>query len=210
MRFDLRYPGQVWDEETGLNYNLHRYYDPATGRYLQADPIGLAGGWNRFLYVDASPLMFADPMGLRSTGWPWLDRMLTPYDTSRCATAECAAGFRNTEPAGNSTSTEGITCTARVGVGVGITASYNTSRGLTYLGAGPQAGLSVSITGGGKTLTTGAGGKGLVVQASGAFGNGVVGVSGNTALGTEGTTSTVSPGVGTIGVSVGVTMGYRR
>ena len=43
VKFDLRYPGQVFDEETGLSYNLHRYYDAATGRYMQADPIGLAG-----------------------------------------------------------------------------------------------------------------------------------------------------------------------
>ncbi|WP_217644362.1 RHS repeat-associated core domain-containing protein [Paracidovorax konjaci] len=60
VRFDLRYPGQVWDEETGLNYNLHRYYDAASGRYIQADPIGLEGGWNRFGYVGADPLNFSD------------------------------------------------------------------------------------------------------------------------------------------------------
>ncbi|PJO39736.1 hypothetical protein CTI10_002090 [Delftia acidovorans] len=44
VKFDLRYPAQVFDEETGLSYNLHRYYDAATGRYIQADPIGLGGG----------------------------------------------------------------------------------------------------------------------------------------------------------------------
>jgi RHS repeat-associated protein len=35
VKFDLRYPGQVFDEETGLSYNLHRYYDAATGRYTR-------------------------------------------------------------------------------------------------------------------------------------------------------------------------------
>ncbi|CAM4021328.1 RHS repeat-associated protein [Paracidovorax anthurii] len=64
VRFDLRYPGQVWDEETGLSYNLHRYYDAGTGRYIQADPIGLDGGWNRFVYVNANPLLKIDPVGL--------------------------------------------------------------------------------------------------------------------------------------------------
>ncbi|WP_416208900.1 RHS repeat-associated core domain-containing protein [Acidovorax sacchari] len=64
VRFDLRYPGQSWDEETGLSYNLHRYYDAGTGRYVQADPIGLEGGWNRFGYVEADPLNARDPDGL--------------------------------------------------------------------------------------------------------------------------------------------------
>ncbi|WOI45635.1 RHS repeat-associated core domain-containing protein [Acidovorax sp. BLS4] len=64
IRFDLRYPGQVFDEETQLNYNLHRSYDPPSGRYFQADPIGLDGGWNRFAYVSGDPLHAIDPQGL--------------------------------------------------------------------------------------------------------------------------------------------------
>jgi RHS repeat-associated protein len=66
VNFTLRYPGQVFDEETGLSYNLHRYYDAATGRYIQADPIGLAGGWNRFGYVGGDPLNAIDPDGLNA------------------------------------------------------------------------------------------------------------------------------------------------
>ncbi len=41
---NLRYQGQYLDRETGLHYNLHRYYDPDVGRFMVTDPIGLAGG----------------------------------------------------------------------------------------------------------------------------------------------------------------------
>ena len=65
VTFNLRYPGQQWDEDTKLSYNLNRYYDPHTGRYIQSDPIGLEGGWNRFGYVGGNPLTLIDPDGLR-------------------------------------------------------------------------------------------------------------------------------------------------
>ncbi len=61
---DLRFPGQMADEETGLFYNYFRSYQPNQGRYTQADPIGLGGGLNRFGYVEGNPLMFIDPEGL--------------------------------------------------------------------------------------------------------------------------------------------------
>ncbi|WPH20806.1 RHS repeat-associated core domain-containing protein [Variovorax paradoxus] len=66
VKFNLRYPGQYADEESGLFYNYFRSYDARTGRYSQPDPIGLDGGWNRFGYVDANPLLFADPEGLET------------------------------------------------------------------------------------------------------------------------------------------------
>jgi len=59
----LRFAGQYYDEETGLHYNWHRYYDPKTGRYLTPDPIGLAGGINIFAYVDNNPTNRTDPRG---------------------------------------------------------------------------------------------------------------------------------------------------
>ena len=65
VRFNLRYPGQYFDEETGLHYNYFRSYDPKTGRYTQGDPIGLEGGWNRFAYVGGNALSRVDPDGLR-------------------------------------------------------------------------------------------------------------------------------------------------
>ncbi|WP_029095259.1 RHS repeat-associated core domain-containing protein [Budvicia aquatica] len=69
---NLRFQGQYADEETGLFYNLNRYYDPALGRYLTADPIKLAGGLNQYAYVDGNPVSWIDPLGLfkqSSTGF---------------------------------------------------------------------------------------------------------------------------------------------
>lgn len=62
---NLRFPGQYYDEETGLYYNWHRDYAPEVGRYIEADPIGLKGGINKFSYVSNSPVNFIDPIGLR-------------------------------------------------------------------------------------------------------------------------------------------------
>jgi RHS repeat-associated protein len=59
----LRFPGQHFDAETGLHYNYHRYYDPHIGRYLSADPLGLAAGPDPHAYV-ANPLHRIDPLGL--------------------------------------------------------------------------------------------------------------------------------------------------
>ncbi|ELF7402420.1 RHS repeat protein [Escherichia coli] len=60
---NLRYQGQYFDRETGLHYNLHRYYDPDVGRFMVTDPIGLRGGLNLYSYAP-NPLKYADPLGL--------------------------------------------------------------------------------------------------------------------------------------------------
>ncbi|GIU51064.1 hypothetical protein TUM4438_39350 [Shewanella sairae] len=60
---ELRYQGQVFDSETGLYYNRHRYYDPETCQYLSPDPIGMAGGLRPQAYVH-NPLEWVVPLGL--------------------------------------------------------------------------------------------------------------------------------------------------
>jgi RHS repeat-associated protein len=62
---NLRFPGQVFDQETGLHYNYFRDYDPGTGRYVQSDPIGLLAGVNTFGYVEGNPVNLIDPEGLK-------------------------------------------------------------------------------------------------------------------------------------------------
>ncbi|WP_159245292.1 RHS repeat-associated core domain-containing protein [Pseudomonas koreensis] len=61
----LRFQGQYFDVESGLHYNLHRYYDPRLGRYLTPDPVKLAGGLNQYQYVP-NPTGWVDPLGLTS------------------------------------------------------------------------------------------------------------------------------------------------
>jgi len=77
VKFNLRYPGQYADAESGLFYNGFRTYDPRVGRYTQSDPIGLEGGWNRFGYVGGNPLSYSDPKGLQLQAIPIVGPVLS-------------------------------------------------------------------------------------------------------------------------------------
>ena len=74
----LRYTGQRWDAETGLYHYRARYYSPALGRFLTADPIGYGDGLNVYAYVANDPVNLVDPSGLgaeqnRTTNWNFIE-----------------------------------------------------------------------------------------------------------------------------------------
>jgi RHS repeat-associated protein len=94
----LRFPGQYHDAETGLHYNVHRYYDPHTARYLSPDPLGLSPSANHYTYV-ANPLVVSDPLGLAgyqdpANGQFARDPSLPPADHVHNRSTEYPSGYR--------------------------------------------------------------------------------------------------------------------
>jgi RHS repeat-associated protein len=64
--YNIRFPGQYYQAETGLNQNYFRDYDPQVGRYGESDPIGLKAGINTYAYVGDDPVNLLDPLGLQT------------------------------------------------------------------------------------------------------------------------------------------------
>ncbi len=90
--FNLRMPGQYFDAETGLNYNMARDYDSAIGRYVESDPLGIKPGVNTYAYVRNNPESYNDPTGLQAASTWGCDGMghYVPFvvDKNPC-TAAC-------------------------------------------------------------------------------------------------------------------------
>jgi RHS repeat-associated protein len=93
--------GNIMEDQqdaSGLLYRRNRYYDPATGRFTQEDPIGLAGGLNLYGFANGDPVSYRDPYGLSADSVTYLNAEVKGYiDELRAADSEFDAGMRELE-----------------------------------------------------------------------------------------------------------------
>ena len=140
MLSNLRFGGQYFDSESGFYYNWHRYYDPAVGRYIQVDPVGLLAGSNLYAYLNGDPLNLIDPYGLWSWGDPLPDGLVNG-----------AAGFGDTVSMGltsvirDLSGTNGVVdkCSDAYGYGQAAGVGVSLSFGAAHLGKNAWAQGSV-------------------------------------------------------------------
>jgi RHS repeat-associated protein len=127
--FNLGFPGQYYDSEDALWHNGNRDYDAAFGRYIEADPLGLAGGVNGYVYVGDNPISKVDLLGL--------------CPTCSQASAEVAALGQRFSDTGEVTTWSGIGVIAASG----IAAAFFPEGGSAELDAG-EYGVGLVETGG--------------------------------------------------------------
>ena len=214
---NLRFPGQYWDEETGLHWNWNRYYDPGTGRYVSKDPLGIwAFDYNLFRYGLGNPVRYYDNDGLLASDNPihrsvekFIDRFLESNKGAilqggfQASVHYFAAGVSVScggMVGGNSKGSGGcVFCQACVRVGPGL-----------YGGAGGVAGLS----GTNRNLSDAAGG--FSIGAGADFGVGPS-IGGATSVGVDekginsiGGTGPVGKAGGGFGISMGIDICYTK
>src|SRR4029077_20887579 len=90
----LRFPG-AWGGGgggsigSGLSHNVHRWYEPGTGRYLKPDPVELGEAMSLFSYAWDNPIKVIDPLGLSPRPLPpsrQMPRQCKPHEIERCRT----------------------------------------------------------------------------------------------------------------------------
>ncbi len=116
--FYLRFPGQYYDVETGLHYNVRRHYESATGRYGQPDPLGLAAGPSLYAYVGGNPLSNTDPMGLACNGQGCWN---TPQERAYAQAGDWKNYYATACAGGDPYACEGSNVANNIGVLSGIT-----------------------------------------------------------------------------------------
>ena len=116
--YNPRFPGQVADNESGWFYNWHRDYNPALGRYVQSDPIGLGGGISTYGYVGGGPIGGVDRSGLL------LDPATITAMEQLGAAGAGGAGAGGVGGVGLVTAGGALVAAGGIGVGLGLSFNY--------------------------------------------------------------------------------------